>query len=107
MELLDKYNALRQEIFDYFGYKEDWKILLFIDSRNYFWRLDESAPGSVRLADKEYELDRQWGYGTNYFAETKYLPKSVYRGKDFTMIVVDPHTDNGPFLRIFDNSKER
>lgn len=34
MELLDKYNDLREQVFAYFGYVEDWRVIPLDDSRS-------------------------------------------------------------------------
>lgn len=110
MKLLDEYNSVRQAIFDYFGYKEDWVVLPLDDARDFFWQLDqsESGGGEVRYAfTREDLLDIAAGnyYDSSIYTQ-QFLPKWVYRGPEFTMIVVDTHTDGNKFLQIFDNSKE-
>ncbi|MFA5158805.1 MAG: hypothetical protein WC451_06535 [Patescibacteria group bacterium] len=108
MEILDKFKALRQEIFSYFGYVEDWRVLPIVDARQYFWSLDGLGPGKVKFADTIAELKGEAGnYYENEIYTQRHLPKWVYRGKDYTMIVVDTHTDGNQFLQIFDNRKER
>ena len=37
---------------------------------------------------------------------TRHLPKSVYYGKEYTMVVINTHTDGNVFLSIFDNNKK-
>ncbi len=108
MELLDKYEEVRDEIFEYFGYVEDWRTLPLDDARSYFWFLDGVGPGEVTFADSEEELmTRNGNCYTNSIYTQRHLSKWVYRGKDYTMIVVDTHTDGNQLLQIFDNSKER
>jgi len=108
MELLDKFNAVRQEIFNYFGYKEDWRVLPLDDAREYFWSLDGLGPGTVKFADTEDELkDESGNYYEDEIYTQRHLPQWVYRGEHFTMVVVDTNTDGNQFLRIFDNDKER
>jgi len=108
MKLLDKYLALQDEIYAYFDYKEDWRIIPLDDCRQYFWRLEGEGPGEVQYADTEKELESETG---NYYVETiytqRFLPKWVYRGKDYTMICCDYDSDGNKFLRIFSNKKER
>lgn len=112
MDLLDKYTALRQEIFDYFGYKEDWRVLPIDvdDAREYYWHLTGEAHGDeVLFAKNEENLHEGTdddGYSNEIYTQN-HLPKWVYRGKDYTMVVVDTHTDGNLFLQIFDNAKER
>jgi len=107
-KMLDDFIALREQIFAYFGYVEDWRVLPLDDAREYFWRLDGEGPGTVRFADTEEELES--GEGNSYENEIytqRFLPKWVYRGAEYTMIVVDTHTDLNQFLQIFSNDKER
>jgi hypothetical protein len=107
MKLLDSYFSVQKEIYDYFGYQEDWKVLPIDDSRKYFWRLD-AEEGRVEFADTEEELESQSGnYYENEIFTYGHLPKWVYRGKDYTMVVVDTHTDGNKFLQIFSNCNER
>ncbi len=105
MKLLDDYFKLQNEIYEYFGYKEDWVVIPIDDAREYYWHVDDYE---VRFAkNKKYVF-----YGTmedGYFNEIytqRFLPKYIYRGKDYTMICVDTNTDGNKFLQIFDNKKE-
>ncbi len=105
MELLDKEQKVRQEIFDYFGYVEDWRVLPFEDYQKYFWRHNENL---VHFADSVEELDNE--DGNHYVVEIykqRHLPRWVYPGKEYTMIVIDTHTDGNKFLGIFSNSKKQ
>jgi hypothetical protein len=57
MKLLDKYNSLRQQLFDYFGYVEDCRILPIDDARQYYWYLTgESYGDEVCFAKYECNL---------------------------------------------------
>lgn len=107
MNLLDQHNALREELFEYFEYVEDWRILPFNDARKYFWRLDGEGPGTVEFAKTERELTDETGNYKNEIYTQRHLHKWVYRGNDYTMIVVDSHTDGNQFLQVFTNAKER
>lgn len=108
MELLNKYNQVRQEIFDYFGYVEDWCVIPLDDSTEYYWYLQGEGPGEVHFAKTAKELITQSGnYYVNIIYTQRFLPKWVYRGKDYTMICVDTRTDGNKFLQIFDNAKEK
>ena len=104
MNLLDKEQKVRQEIFDYFGYVEDWRVLPFDDAREYFWAIDG---GCVKFAETEEGLlNEDSDCYENEIYTQRHLPKWVYRGASYTMIVVDTHTDGNQFLQIFDNKKE-
>jgi len=106
MKLLDEYKALKEELFKYFGYVEDWHVLPIDDAREYFWRLDGEGTGTVFFAETKEQLDDEDG---NYYEHEIYTqrhpPKWVYIGAEYTMIVVDTNTDGNKFLQIFDNSK--
>lgn len=113
MQLLNEYNAKRQELFDYFGYVENWKAIPVDDATMYYWQLsgesfgDEGYDNEVLFADTIEELERQDGnFYSNEIYTQRHLPKWVYRGADYTMVVVDTHTDGNKFLQIFDNAKE-
>lgn len=110
MKLLDDYNEARQKVFDHVGYVEDWVVIPLDDATDYFWRLEGEGRGdSVLFADTEEELnDEESGatYSNDIYTQ-RFLSKWVYRGADFTMVVVDTHTDGNKFLQIFDNAKER
>jgi hypothetical protein len=109
MELLDLYLDTQAEIFNYFGYVENWRAIPLEDSREYFWKLDGEGPGTVKFADTEEELEDE--EAAKYCEEEIYtqrrLPKWVYRGAEFTMVAVDTHVDGNKFLRIFTNANER
>jgi hypothetical protein len=108
MKILDDYLALKAQVFDYFGYVEDWCVIPIEDRRPYYWRLYGEGPGEVRFAETEAKLDDP---GESYYSDeiytNRHLPKWVYRGAEYTMVCVDTHTDGNKFLSIFDNSKER
>lgn len=108
MQLLNDYNQKRQELFDYFGYVEDWVAIPVDDATMYYWRLTGEGRGDeVYFADTLEELDLESGnFYSNEIYTQRFLPKWVYRGADYTMIVVDTHTDGNKFLQIFDNAKE-
>ena len=104
MKLLENYLNAKQELFDYFGYVENWKVIPVDDATEYYWVIRQE---SVMFADSLEEL--QSGEGNSYsnsIYHQRFLPKAIYRGKDYTMAAVDTHTDGNKFLQIFDNSKE-
>lgn len=108
MKLLDNYLSLQADIYTYFGYVEDWRIIPISDHRQYFWYLDGEGPGEIHYADTEQELSEESG---NYYMDEIYtqrhLPKWVYRGADYTLVCVDTHTDGNQLLAVFTNANER
>lgn len=110
MKPLKDYFVLQQQIYDYFGYTEDWVTIPLDDDTDFYWTLYQGADGSgsVRYANsKELLADEAAGefYEDEIYTQ-RFLPKWVYRAEDYTMICVDTHTDGNKYLRIFDNSKE-
>lgn len=107
MQSLDQYLGLQKQIFDYFGYVEDWVVIPIDDCRSMFWRLTGTGPGKLHYADSREELENESG---NYYVDEiytqRFLPKWVYRGEEFTMVCCNPGVDGNKFLRILDNSKE-
>ena len=108
MELLKDYFRLQQEIYDYFGYVEDWKVIPLDDCTDYYWKLIEHGDGrgEVMFAEGIEALDSDGDYYVNSIYTQRFLPKWVYRGKDYTMICLDTHVDGNKLLRVFDNKKE-
>lgn len=109
MQLLDNYEALRKEVFEYFGYVEDWRVIPLDDARPYYWYLTDGEDyGSVRFAETKEQLEDEdaGNYYENEIYTQRHLPKWVYRGEEYTMICVDTHTDGNQFLQIFSNERE-
>lgn len=109
MKLLKQEQSIREEIFRCFGYVEDWRVLPLNDCTEYYWKLDQECNGHgvVNYAtDIENFTDDFGDYYQDEIYTQRHLPKWVYRGEEYTMIIVDTHTDGNQFLSIFDNSKE-
>jgi len=105
MKLLDEYFAIQKQIYEYFGYVEDWVIIPIDDARQYFWYEDGKC---VHFAETEEELESKSGrYFMNEIYTQRFLPRWVYQADDYTMICVDTRTDGNKFLQIFDNAKSR
>ena len=108
MKRLDDYFKLQKEIYEYFGYKEDWVVIPLDDCRDYFWFISggEAHGGSVTYAEKLEDFSPNGNYYGSAIYTQRFLPKWVYRGEEYTMICVDTQTDGNKFLSVFENSKE-
>lgn len=110
MQLLKDYFALQEQIFNYFGYAEDWRVIPLSDNTDMHWVIlnGNERGGSVRyheeLESLQGEDDGQY-YEDEIYTQ-RHLPKWVYRGEEYTMICCDPGVDGNVFLRVFDNAKE-
>jgi hypothetical protein len=111
--LLNGYFQLQRQIFDYFGYVENWIKIPLRDNTDAYWLLqeNENGGGMVTYAPEELTpalLDREnpGRFNSDSIYMQRFLPRWVSRGKDFTMVCVDTHTDGNKFLAVFSNSKE-
>jgi hypothetical protein len=114
MQLLDKYLEFEKQVHEYFGYREDWVKIPIEDRREMHWQLMDPDQCDYSRGSVVYHEDRLTQEsvlaGNCYEDEIytqRFLPKWVYRGKDFTMICVNPRVDGNKFLAIYDNSKEQ
>ena len=108
MELLKDYEEKQKQLFEYFGYVEDWVAIPVDDATEYVWNIVGTVDdGIVRFSDNADKINDEdnGDYYENEIYTQRHLPKWVYEGKDYTMIVVDTHTDGNKFLQIFDNRK--
>lgn len=104
MKALDAYNEALEEIYNYFGFKEDWAVFPIDDNREMFWRIINEH--TVRFSKTKELLDDEEGdVYENEILHHRFYPKAIYEGPEYTMIMVDTHTDGNKFLQIFDNSK--
>ena len=106
MELLDKYFDLQREIYAFFDYFEDWRVIPIHDSTGFFWRIIGDGPGIVQYGMTVDVLDSDGDYYQDRIFTQRHLKKWVYQGNGFTMICCDTQTDGNVFLRVFDNEKE-
>jgi hypothetical protein len=107
MELLDKYMDLKKQIFDYFGYVEDWCVFPIVDTTESYWTINGSDTcGSVTFADTVEQFESDGDYYMEDIYTQRFLNKWVYRAPEYTMILVATGCDGNTFLRIFDNEKE-
>ena len=111
-EKILNYFELAKEIHKYFGYTEDWVCIPMDDHMEDYWMVtgkgnskEDHVVYSPKPFTEESITDGMEIYGGTLYTQ-RFLPKWVYRGKEFTMISVDTHTDGNKFLMIFDNKKE-
>lgn len=103
MKLLDEYFNLQKQIYDYFGYEENWVVIPIEDRREYFWYYTDNK--KVYYAKTMEDFGNEDYYSDEIYTQ-RFLPKWVYRTEDYTMICVDTHTDGNKFLAIYDNKRE-
>ena len=99
IDLMGDYGKALQAIYDHVGFVEDWVVYPICDSTDMYWRIDVGS--IVEFGESEDNLI----YENDIYTQ-RFYKKWVYRGKDYTLIIVDTHTDGNKFFQIFDNSKE-
>ena len=110
-EMLKAYFELQEKIHDFFGYKEDWKVIPLEDRTEMYWHCiskDEKSRGRVLYSNEPLtpEIIENGNHYEDIIYTQRFLPRFVYRTEKYTMISVDTQTDGNCFLAIFDNSKE-
>ncbi len=110
MKILKQYFELQKQIYDYFGYVEDWVVIPLEDSTDSYWYLEQKEDGSGKIAysDVPFEIEKviEGDFYSGHIYTQRFLPKWVYKGSDYTMVCVDTRTDSNKFLQVFDNKKE-
>jgi hypothetical protein len=126
---------LQKEIHDYFGYKEDWSVFSMEDYTSVWWSIPDKQQdvdvviiGVDKLEDYEktiYFTDEKessveliahnwnWekaGMGDKCYSyeiyHQRFLPTPIYPQHDYTMILVDTHTDGNKYFMVLDNEKK-
>lgn len=101
MDIIDKFNESRDQIYEYFGFKEDWVVFPIDDKRGYFWKVIDDV---VRFAKTKEQFESAGDYSENEILKHRFYPQSIYVGKDLTMMIVDTHVDGQRYFQIFDNA---
>lgn len=111
-DIIKQYFDLQDEVFKYFDYVQDWKVIPLDPQLGRHWMIcgpEDDSGTSVAFSPKPFtkeliEAGRECYSGTIY--TQRHLPKWVYRGKDYTMVAVDTHCDGNQVLMIFENALE-
>ena len=115
-DIIDTYIDAEQAIFDHVGYVEDWVAIPLEDNRDDYWAVDPNEREWCRYSPKKEALEHwlktdDYGeHGDKLYEDEiytqRFLPKWVYRGKEFTVVCCDTHVDGNKFLRVFRNDRE-
>lgn len=98
-------------VYPYFdGFEDGYVVYALEDYRDYYWELPfgEGREGEVHYAETIEDLkDKEAGnYYVNDIYTQRFYSKWVWRGKDYTMIFCDTHTDGNKFFGVYSNDKE-
>ena len=104
MNIFNEYFKLLQEVYNYFGFEENWAVFPLDDRRAYYWKIVNDE--EVQYGEKSDIINDTEEYYSDEIYKQRFYEKWIYRGEEYTMIMVDTHTDGNKFLAIFNNSKE-
>jgi hypothetical protein len=122
--LLQNFISARDALYGHCGFEEDWitypieagNIDKYWHIENEVWKQDgteeesEAAfDGSLFMADTVGNLkdkDRGEYYDASLVRHRFFHGKSVYRGKDLTLVIGCPHVDGMTWLYVLDSAKE-
>jgi hypothetical protein len=92
------YFESKQNICEYFDYKDTWSDYPLADETDVYWFINQ---GTIFYADEPMtkELAKKGQYYTG-------IVRIEYRQPNYSLIVVDTQCDDNIFLSVFDNSKE-
>ncbi len=106
MNLIERFDNAKQDLYDHVGFKEDWPVYPIANHTEMFWKI-ASDQKNVRFAEtKNKFISLDGGYYFNEILNLIKYNKSIYRGKEFTMIFVDLTIDNIRYFAFFSNDKE-
>lgn len=102
MDIIDMYFKLRDDVYNYFNFTEDWVILPLMDYREYYWTINDKT---VIFGDKDDVVERNGNHCEEEIYTQRFYDKWVYESEKYTMIFVDTHCDGNKWFSVFDNSK--
>jgi len=101
--LLETYQKARQALYDHVGFVEDWVTCPIEDRTELHWKLTEHEV--IYGIEKDVISENGNQFSDDIYTQ-RFYEKHIYRGKKFTMVFVDTHTDGMKYFAFFDNSKE-
>ena len=94
MKLLKEYFSLQKEIYKYFGYVENWKLIPIVDDTDVYWYLGEDVIFfDYNKFDPKKVYDDDFNGYSNVIYTQRHLDQYVYARKEYTMICADTRTD--------------
>lgn len=103
--LLNRYQEIEQQIYNYFGYKEDWSKFCIDDCTEYFWYFGKCEDVFYCNARNKEEAKKIILIGIESYS-CRIINNHIYKKNDLTLMLLNTECDGNIFLSIFDNSKE-
>lgn len=104
MNIIERFDNAKQVLYDHIGFIENYLIYPIVNRTETFWQLSPTE-SSVKFA-KEKFISSDGKYYFNLIFTNRYYNKSIYHGKELTMIFVDLTIDNIKYFAFFSNDKE-
>ena len=97
MNLIERFNNAKQDLYDHVGFKEDWVIYAIVNRTEMFWKITSNQK-EVRFAETKKKFNTDDSYYLDDIYTQRFYKKWVYRGKEFTMIFVNTNIDGNKFF---------
>ena len=105
MNLVGTFERARDALYEHVGFKESYAVCQIDDRTEMFWFIDE-AENKVYFADDQTALFSDEKFYEDEISGLSFYDKTIYRGKKYTMIIVNTHVDGNCFFAFYDNDKE-
>jgi hypothetical protein len=109
-EKLKAFEELKQQIFEAFGYVEDWRAFpLFIELSAHWFLTGEEGEDEIVFSPTPFTtelIESGEQIFSAYVYSYRHLNKYVYRTDTHTMVLADPRSDLNIFLYVFDNKNQ-
>lgn len=114
MQALTQYFEAEKAVHEHIGFTEQWKVYPLEDSTEMYWHVNRNDVYFAETIDAlRYGLSEEGMFDNpeelpeeDYYKNNLIRTEYIYRGSEYTGILVDTQTDGNKFLQIFDNSKE-
>jgi len=106
VDIISNYQKALKDLYDHVGFVEDWVVLAPEFQTDMFWRISHDE---VIYGNTIEDITTNYEEGNCYTCEIytqRFYKKHIYRGDEYTMIMVDTHTDGNKFFMFFSNDKE-
>lgn len=105
LQLIKDYQKALDAIYEHVGLKEDWVVCPLEDCTEMYWAVDPEEKHFCRYAKTIEDFYSGGDYYEDDIYTQRFYSKWVYEGKDFTLVMCDPHVDGMKWWSLFDNKK--
>lgn len=99
MNIIENYQNSINALYEHVGFEEGWEIFPINICTNYYWTIDKDK---VHFSeDPKYNEE----VCTEYIITNIHYPNTIYKGTEYTAILLDTQVDGNVFLSFFWNGK--